>query len=153
MVINFAFVLVVFKPHRGSEGFEPAAVCVAGPESTPRTLSSRMLVAGFWFFCSIIMANYTANLAAFLTTSRLTTPINSLTVSHLVTDFTFVNSQFITSGLTTPINSLTVSHLVNDTIFVNKQLITSRIITSINSLTVSHLVNDTTFVNSQLITS
>ncbi|XP_076458853.1 ionotropic receptor 25a-like [Babylonia areolata] len=55
-----------------------ASFTLSGPESTPRTLSSRILVAGFWFFCSIIMANYTANLAAFLTTSRLTTPINSL---------------------------------------------------------------------------
>ncbi|KAL8573216.1 hypothetical protein ACOMHN_036201 [Nucella lapillus] len=55
-----------------------ASFTLSGPESTPRTLSSRVLVAGFWFFCSIIMANYTANLAAFLTTSRLTTPINSL---------------------------------------------------------------------------
>ena len=57
-------------------------IAVSGPESTPRTLSSRVLVAGFWFFCSIIMANYTANLAAFLTTSRLSTPINSLQVGH-----------------------------------------------------------------------
>ncbi|XP_070180273.1 ionotropic receptor 25a-like [Littorina saxatilis] len=55
-----------------------ASFTLSGPESTPRTPSSRMLVAGFWFFCTIIMANYTANLAAFLTTSRLTTPINSL---------------------------------------------------------------------------
>ncbi|XP_025114965.1 ionotropic receptor 25a-like isoform X2 [Pomacea canaliculata] len=55
-----------------------ASFTLSGPERTPRALSSRILVAGFWFFCSTTMANYTANLAAFLTTSRLTTSINSL---------------------------------------------------------------------------
>ena len=49
-----------------------------GPERTPVTFSSRLLVAGFWFFCQIMMATYTANLAAFMTSSRLNTPIESL---------------------------------------------------------------------------
>ncbi|XP_046562920.1 ionotropic receptor 25a-like isoform X1 [Haliotis rubra] len=55
-----------------------ASFPMAGPECTPRTFSTRMLVGGFWFFCSIMMATYTANLAAFLTTSRLNVPIESL---------------------------------------------------------------------------
>ena len=43
----------------------------AGEGDAPKALSSRILLAGFWFFCSVIMATYTANLAAFLTVSRM----------------------------------------------------------------------------------
>ncbi|XP_050390554.1 ionotropic receptor 25a [Patella vulgata] len=55
-----------------------ASLSLYGPEFTPRTFSTRLLISGFWLFCTIIMANYIANLAAVLTTSRLTVPIDSL---------------------------------------------------------------------------
>lgn len=51
---------------------------VSGPEKRPRSFSSRILVTGFWFFCSIMMATYTANLAALLTLSRLSAPVANL---------------------------------------------------------------------------
>ncbi len=46
-------------------------VYFSGEGDAPKALSSRILLAGFWFFCSVIMATYTANLAAFLTVSRM----------------------------------------------------------------------------------
>ncbi|KAK3091196.1 hypothetical protein FSP39_017882, partial [Pinctada imbricata] len=58
--------------------FVMASFTQAGPDRSPMTFSSRILVAGFWFFCHIMMATYTANLAAFMTSSRLHTPIESL---------------------------------------------------------------------------
>ncbi|XP_077988455.1 glutamate receptor ionotropic, delta-2-like [Glandiceps talaboti] len=49
-----------------------------GADDTPRSMSGRMMGA-FWWFCSlIVVATYTANLAAFLTVSRMDTSINSL---------------------------------------------------------------------------
>lgn len=50
----------------------------SGPDKTPGTFAGRVLVIGFWFFCQIMMATYTANLAAFMTSKRLTTEIHSL---------------------------------------------------------------------------
>lgn len=40
--------------------------------------SGRLVAATWWLFGFIIIASYTANLAAFLTVSRLDTPIESL---------------------------------------------------------------------------
>ncbi|XP_071107049.1 ionotropic receptor 25a-like [Haliotis cracherodii] len=78
-----------------------ASFPMAGPECTPRTFSTRMLVGGFWFFCSIMMATYTANLAAFLTTSRLSVPIESLddlakqnTIKYSVVQGTVIHEYF-----------------------------------------------------------
>ena len=42
-----------------------------------RSLSGRTLGSAWWFFTLIIISSYTANLAAFLTFEKLTTPINS----------------------------------------------------------------------------
>ena len=59
------------------EDFLPPLHCIeaiwilTGEGDAPKALSSRILLAGFWFFCSVIMATYTANLAAFLTVSRM----------------------------------------------------------------------------------
>jgi len=50
---------------------------VGGGEA-PRALSGRLIAATWWLFGFIIIATYTANLAAFLTVSRLETPIKSL---------------------------------------------------------------------------
>ena len=41
-------------------------------------MSGRLIAATWWLFGFIIIASYTANLAAFLTVSRLDSPINSL---------------------------------------------------------------------------
>ncbi|XP_059149035.1 ionotropic receptor 25a-like [Physella acuta] len=49
-----------------------------GGGETPRALSGRLVAATWWLFGFIIIATYTANLAAFLTVSRLETPIESL---------------------------------------------------------------------------
>ena len=43
-----------------------------------RSLSGRVLASAWWFFTLITISSYTANLAAFLTFERLTTPINSV---------------------------------------------------------------------------
>ena len=42
-----------------------------------RSLSGRILGSAWWFFTLIIISSYTANLAAFLTFEKLTTPIDS----------------------------------------------------------------------------
>ncbi|XP_037288820.2 ionotropic receptor 25a [Rhipicephalus microplus] len=49
-----------------------------GGGEAPRNLSGRLVAATWWLFGFIIIASYTANLAAFLTVSRLETPIESL---------------------------------------------------------------------------
>ena len=48
-----------------------------GPERIP-FVSGRIIVAGWFFFCLVIISTYTANLAAFLTTNSFITDINSL---------------------------------------------------------------------------
>ena len=42
-----------------------------------RSLSGRIVGSVWWFFTLIIISSYTANLAAFLTTSRMQSPIES----------------------------------------------------------------------------
>ena len=49
-----------------------------GGGEAPRPMSSRMVAATWWLFGFIIIASYTANLAAFLTVSRLEVPVGSL---------------------------------------------------------------------------
>lgn len=53
---------------------------------TPRTASCRLLTSAWWFFGLIIISSYTANLAAFLTVTRIETPIKS--ISDLATQTT-----------------------------------------------------------------
>ncbi|KAL3196889.1 hypothetical protein MRX96_014977 [Rhipicephalus microplus] len=73
---------------RGQAGLQPQGVPLvlhdvahatglSGGEA-PRNLSGRLVAATWWLFGFIIIASYTANLAAFLTVSRLETPIESL---------------------------------------------------------------------------
>ncbi|XP_052825715.1 ionotropic receptor 25a [Octopus bimaculoides] len=50
----------------------------SGGGDPPSSFSSRVLVAGFWFFCIIMMSTFTANLAAFLTARRYTSDLSSL---------------------------------------------------------------------------
>lgn len=56
---------------------ESQSLCQGGGEA-PKNLSGRLVAATWWLFGFIIIASYTANLAAFLTVSRLDTPIESL---------------------------------------------------------------------------
>jgi len=49
-----------------------------GGGEAPKNLSGRLVAATWWLFGFIIIASYTANLAAFLTVSRLETPVASL---------------------------------------------------------------------------
>ncbi|OQV18207.1 Glutamate receptor ionotropic, kainate 3 [Hypsibius exemplaris] len=49
-----------------------------GGGEAPRNLSGRLVAATWWMFGFIIIASYTANLAAFLTVSRLETQVASL---------------------------------------------------------------------------
>ena len=44
----------------------------------PRSISTRVLIGSWWFFSLIMIASYTANLAAFLTTKRLKSPIDDI---------------------------------------------------------------------------
>ena len=50
----------------------------AGTDSQPKTLSGRLLVGAWFFFSLILVSTYTANLAAFLTVTRITSPIQSV---------------------------------------------------------------------------
>ncbi|KAF0308662.1 Ionotropic receptor 25a [Amphibalanus amphitrite] len=49
-----------------------------GGGEAPKNMSGRLVAATWWLFGFIIIASYTANLAAFLTVSRLDSPIESL---------------------------------------------------------------------------
>ncbi len=41
-------------------------------------MSARIVTGAWWFFALIMISSYTANLAAFLTTKRLTSPIEDV---------------------------------------------------------------------------
>ncbi|KAL4229778.1 Glutamate receptor 2 [Mactra antiquata] len=58
--------------------FSLGALMQQGPDIFPRSLSGRILASAWWFFTLITISSYTANLAAFLTFEKLTTPINSV---------------------------------------------------------------------------
>lgn len=49
-----------------------------GGGEAPQNLSGKVVAGAWWLFCFIVTASYTANLAAFLTVSRLDIPIKSL---------------------------------------------------------------------------
>ncbi|XP_050390558.2 ionotropic receptor 25a [Patella vulgata] len=58
--------------------FVIGSLTMSGGGEPPKSFSARLLVAGFWFFSVIMMSTFTANLAAFLTVSRLGVSISSL---------------------------------------------------------------------------
>ncbi|KAF2898653.1 hypothetical protein ILUMI_07524 [Ignelater luminosus] len=60
----FWFALTSFTPQGGGE--------------PPKSLSSRVLVTSYWLFAVLMLATFTANLAAFLTVSRMQAPVQSL---------------------------------------------------------------------------
>ncbi|KAI8426778.1 hypothetical protein MSG28_014464 [Choristoneura fumiferana] len=61
---SFWFALTSFTPQGGGEA--------------PKALSGRTLVAAYWLFVVLMLATFTANLAAFLTVERMQTPVSSL---------------------------------------------------------------------------
>ncbi|XP_046867079.1 glutamate receptor ionotropic, kainate 2 [Drosophila willistoni] len=61
---SFWFALTSFTPQGGGEA--------------PKAVSGRMLVAAYWLFVVLMLATFTANLAAFLTVERMQTPVQSL---------------------------------------------------------------------------
>jgi len=48
-----------------------------GSDIAPKAISTRMVAGMWWFFTLIMISSYTANLAAFLTSSKMASPINS----------------------------------------------------------------------------
>jgi len=48
-----------------------------GSDLNPRATSTRLVGGFWWFFSLVIISSYTANLAAFLTVERMSTPIES----------------------------------------------------------------------------
>ncbi|XP_064637825.1 glutamate receptor ionotropic, kainate 2-like isoform X1 [Lineus longissimus] len=59
--------------------FSYGALVQAGTETLPRTLCGRILTSSWWFFSLILISSYTANLAAFLTVSKINSPIKGVT--------------------------------------------------------------------------
>ncbi|XP_046352785.2 ionotropic receptor 25a-like [Haliotis rufescens] len=59
--------------------FVMGSLTMSGAGVPPKSFPARLLVAGFWFFSVIMMSTFTANLAAFLTVSRMGSAINSMT--------------------------------------------------------------------------
>ena len=49
-----------------------------GCDMNPKSFSTRIIGAIWWFFTLILISSYTANLAAFLTVERISTPIESV---------------------------------------------------------------------------
>ena len=67
------------QPHNFSLKHEPPQLHnFISKGEAPKNLSGRLVAATWWLFGFIIIASYTANLAAFLTVSRLETPVESL---------------------------------------------------------------------------
>ena len=61
---SFWFALTSLTPQGGGEA--------------PKALSGRVLVAAYWLFVVLMLATFTANLAAFLTVERMQTTVQSL---------------------------------------------------------------------------
>nr|QKN21273.1 ionotropic receptor [Bactrocera dorsalis] len=61
---SFWFALTSFTPQGGGEA--------------PKAVSGRIMVAAYWLFVVLMLATFTANLAAFLTVERMQTPVQSL---------------------------------------------------------------------------
>ena len=49
-----------------------------GGGEVPKNMSGQIFAAGWWLFCFVVIATYTANMAAYLTVSRIERPIKSL---------------------------------------------------------------------------
>ncbi|XP_075989174.1 ionotropic receptor 8a [Anticarsia gemmatalis] len=85
---SFWFALTSFTPQGGGEA--------------PKALSGRTLVAAYWLFVVLMLATFTANLAAFLTVERMQTPVSSLEqlarqsrINYTVVEGSSVHQYFI----------------------------------------------------------
>ncbi|KAL5284003.1 GRIK3 family protein [Megaselia abdita] len=58
--------------------FTIGALLQQGSEVAPKASSTRTVASAWWFFQLIIVASYTANLAAFLTVEQTSSPINNV---------------------------------------------------------------------------
>ncbi|GIY87263.1 glutamate receptor ionotropic, kainate 2 [Caerostris darwini] len=57
--------------------FTIGSIMQQGSDILPRAVSTRMVASSWWFFTLIMISSYTANLAAFLTAQRMSSPIES----------------------------------------------------------------------------
>uniref|UniRef100_A0A915DN79 Uncharacterized protein n=1 Tax=Ditylenchus dipsaci TaxID=166011 RepID=A0A915DN79_9BILA len=57
--------------------FTVSSLMQQGSDLSPRSASTRLAAAVWWFFALIFISSYTANLAAFLTAERMITPIEN----------------------------------------------------------------------------
>ncbi|KAL4714293.1 hypothetical protein ACJJTC_009645 [Scirpophaga incertulas] len=85
---SFWFALTSFTPQGGGEA--------------PKALSGRTLVAAYWLFVVLMLATFTANLAAFLTVERMQTPVSSLEqlarqsrINYTVVESSTIHQYFI----------------------------------------------------------
>ena len=84
-MVNFGYELIY--------RFTIGSLMQQGSDVAPISLSTRLL-AGLWFFFALIMiASYTANLAAFLTVETLDKPIES--VEDLAAQVLIINWSYI----------------------------------------------------------
>lgn len=58
--------------------FSIQSILLQGADNTPRSLSGRVLVGCFWFYVLILTSSYTANLAAFFTSTKASEDDSSL---------------------------------------------------------------------------
>lgn len=49
-----------------------------GGGEAPKSISGRVIVGAYWLFVVLMLATFTANLAAFLTVERMQAPVQSL---------------------------------------------------------------------------
>ncbi|KFM83024.1 Glutamate receptor, ionotropic kainate 2, partial [Stegodyphus mimosarum] len=57
--------------------FTIGSIMQQGSDILPRAVSTRIVASSWWFFTLIMISSYTANLAAFLTAQRMSSPIES----------------------------------------------------------------------------
>ena len=71
-------VVLVFSCNRNKRPSAKLNLHLKGGGEAPKNLSGRLLAATWWLFGFIIIASYTANLAAFLTLNRQENLVQSL---------------------------------------------------------------------------
>ncbi|KAL1516519.1 hypothetical protein ABEB36_000426 [Hypothenemus hampei] len=110
---SFWFALTSFTPQGGGEA--------------PKALSGRTLVAAYWLFVVLMLATFTANLAAFLTVERMQAPVQSLeqlarqsrinytVVQNSETHQYFINMKFAEDTLYRMWKELTLNASTDDT--------------------------------------
>ena len=80
-IMNFSQQAIISELMNVGNSLWMIAACLfsIGPvEGVPRNMSGRVILAMWWFMILIVTAMYTANLAAFLTVTRMENGINSI---------------------------------------------------------------------------